>query len=115
MNAFALRDGELHAEGVALSTIAARHGTPCWVYSRSALTDAFLSFDHALGAHPHLVCYAMKANSNLAVLDVFARLGGGFDIVSAGELKRVLAAGGDPRKVVFSGVGKSEAEMRFAL
>jgi len=115
MSGFALRDGELRAEGVALSAIASRFGTPCWVYSRAALTQAFHAFDHALGTHPHLVCYAMKANSNLAVLDLFARLGGGFDIVSGGELKRALAAGGDPLKVVFSGVGKSEAEMRFAL
>ncbi|MBX9963464.1 MAG: diaminopimelate decarboxylase [Burkholderiales bacterium] len=112
---FVVRGDELHAEGVPLSAIAARFGTPCWVYSRAALTAAYQSFDRALGNRPHLICYAMKANSNLAVLDLFARLGSGFDIVSGGELQRVLAAGGDPRKVVFSGVGKSEAEMRFAL
>lgn len=112
---FVVRGDELHAEGVPLSAIAAQFGTPCWVYSRTALTEAFLAFDRALGDRPHLICYAMKANSNLALLDLFARLGSGFDIVSGGELQRVLAAGGDPRKVVFSGVGKSEAEMRFAL
>lgn len=112
---FVARGGELHAEGVPLSAIAAQFGTPCWVYSRAALTEAYQAYDRALGARPHLICYAMKANSNLAILDVFARLGSGFDIVSGGELQRVLAAGGDPRKVVFSGVGKSETDMRFAL
>ena len=112
---FVVRGDELHAEHVPLSAIAARFDTPCWVYSRAALTAAYQAYDRALGARSHLICYAMKANSNLAVLDVFARLGSGFDIVSGGELQRVLAAGGDPRKVVFSGVGKSEAEMRFAL
>lgn len=115
MNPFSIRDGELCAEAVPLSTVADRFGTPCWVYSRAALTEAYRAYDGAFGARPHLICYAMKANSSLAVLDVFARLGSGFDIVSAGELKRVLAAGGDPRKVVFSGVGKSVADMRFAL
>jgi diaminopimelate decarboxylase len=99
---FVIRGDELHAERVPLSAIAARFGTPCWVYSRAALTEAYQAYDRALGARSHLICYAMKANSNLAVLDVFARLGSGFDIVSGGELKRVLAAGGDPRKVVFS-------------
>jgi diaminopimelate decarboxylase len=112
---FELRDGELFAEDVSLESIAARYGTPCYVYSHAALTGAFRAFDDACAGHDHLVCYAMKANSSLAVLDVFARLGAGFDIVSGGELERVLAAGGDPRKVVFSGVGKSEAEMRLAL
>ncbi|MBI1398343.1 MAG: diaminopimelate decarboxylase [Betaproteobacteria bacterium] len=115
MTPFAYDHGELHAEGVPLSTIAERFGTPCYVYSRAALEGAFLAFGKALGAQPHLVCYAMKANSNLAVLDLLARLGSGFDIVSGGELRRVLAAGGDARKVVFSGVGKSEADIRFAL
>lgn len=112
---FPYRNGMLHAEQVALADIAARFGTPCYVYSRAALTDAFRQFDDALQEREHLVCYAVKANSNLAILNVFARLGAGFDIVSGGELQRVLAAGGDPRKVVFSGVGKSEAEMRMAL
>jgi len=112
---FAYKGGELHAEGVPLARIAERHGTPCYVYSRAALTGAWRGFDAAFGARDHLVCYAVKANSSLAVLNVLARLGSGFDIVSGGELARVLAAGGDPRKVVFSGVGKSEAEMRQAL
>jgi diaminopimelate decarboxylase len=115
VNPFQYRGGTLHAEDVPLTAIAERFGTPCYVYSRRALTERYLAFDRALGAHPHLVCYAMKANDSLAVLDLFARLGSGFDIVSGGELKRVLAAGGDPRKVVFSGVGKREDEMRLAL
>ncbi|MEO8508611.1 MAG: diaminopimelate decarboxylase [Betaproteobacteria bacterium] len=115
MSAFAYRDGELHAEGVPLSAIAERCGTPCYVYSRAALEAAYREYDAAFAGIPHLVCYAMKANSNLAVLNLFARLGSGFDIVSGGELARVLAAGGDPAKVVFSGVGKSEAEMAQAL
>ncbi len=112
---FAYHDGELHAERVPLSSIAERFGTPCYVYSRAALEGAFREFDAALEGLPHLVCYAMKANSNLAVLGLFARLGAGFDIVSGGELARVKAAGGDPAKVVFSGVGKTEAEMAQAL
>jgi len=115
LSAFAYRDGELHAEGVPLSAIAAKYGTPCYVYSRAALEGAFRDYDTAFAGIDHLVCYALKANSNLAVLDLFARLGSGFDIVSGGELARVLAAGGNPGKVVFSGVGKSEAEMRQAL
>ena len=115
MTAFALRDGELFAERVSLAAIAERHGTPCYVYSRAAREGAWRSLDSALAGLPHLVCYAVKANSTLAVLDVFARLGGGFDIVSGGELARVVAAGGDPRRTVFSGVGKSAAEMRAAL
>ncbi len=115
MTPFPSRDGELFAEDVPLAAIAAAHGTPCYVYSRAAITAAWRAFDDALGTRPHLVCYAMKANSSLAVLDLLARLGSGFDIVSGGELARVIAAGGDPRKVVFSGVGKSEAEMRMAL
>jgi diaminopimelate decarboxylase len=115
MNAFAYRDGRLHAEGIALADIAARFGTPCYVYSRAALTAAWHGFDAAFAGRDHLVCYAVKANPSLGILDVFARLGSGFDIVSGGELARVLAAGGDPRKVVFSGVGKTAAEMRAAL
>lgn len=112
---FESRNGELFAEDVSLESIAARYGTPCYVYSRSALVRAFHAFEDACAGRNHLVCYAMKANSSLAVVDQFARLGAGFDIVSGGELERVLAAGGDPRKVVFSGVGKSEVEMRQAL
>jgi diaminopimelate decarboxylase len=115
LSPFGLREGHLHAEQVPLEEIAARFGTPCYVYSRAAIEAAFREFDGALAARPHLVCYAMKANSNLAVLDVLARLGSGFDIVSAGELARVMAAGGDPGKVVFSGVGKRAEEMRLAL
>jgi diaminopimelate decarboxylase len=115
MTAFEYRDGELHAEELPLSEIAARHGTPCFVYSRQAIEQAWLAWDQALAGAPHLVCFAIKANSNLAVLNILARLGAGFDIVSGGELERVLAAGGDPARVVFSGLGKTAEEMRRAL
>ena len=115
MTALADRDGTLCVETVPLTEVAARHGTPCFVYSRAALEAAYREFDGAFAAVRHLTCYAMKANSNLAILDVFARLGCGFDVVSGGELARVIAAGGDPRKVVFSGVGKTDAELRQAL
>jgi diaminopimelate decarboxylase len=112
---FHYQDGALHAEQVPLADIAAQFGTPCYVYSRAALTDSLRQFSDALQGRKHLVCYAVKANSNLAVLNLLARMGAGFDIVSAGELQRVLAAGGDAGKVVFSGVGKTVAEMRMAL
>jgi len=112
---FSRFDGELHAEGVPLSVIAERYGTPCYVYSRAALQRSFRAFDAAFADTPHLVCYAIKANSNLAVLNLLARQGSGFDIVSGGELERVVAAGGDPGKTVFSGVGKSASEMEAAL
>ena len=112
---FPYRQGELHAEDVPLARIAAEHGTPCFVYSRAALTAAWRDFTAELAGRDALVCYAMKANSNLAILSTFARLGAGFDIVSGGELKRVLAAGGDPAKVIFSGVGKTAAEIEYAL
>jgi diaminopimelate decarboxylase len=115
MNPYAYRSGELHVEDVPLSRIAVENGTPCYVYSRAALTDAFERFTAAFRGRDHLVCYAVKANSTLAVLDLFGRLGSGFDIVSGGELERVIAAGGAPDQVVFSGVGKSEAEIRAAL
>ncbi|MDD2665203.1 MAG: diaminopimelate decarboxylase [Dechloromonas sp.] len=119
MTHFSLKNGVLHAESVALPTIADQFGTPAYVYSRAALTESLREFQDVLAAHPAgagaLVCYAVKANSNLAVLNVFARLGAGFDIVSGGELQRVLAAGADPKKVVFSGVGKTAAEMKLAL
>ena len=115
MTAFALQNGVLHAESVSLVDIAARFGTPCYVYSRAALDAALDEFQRELAGTDALVCYAVKANSSLAVLNVLARHGAGFDIVSAGELKRALAAGGDPRKIVFSGVGKTVAEMEFAL
>lgn len=108
-------NGALILEDVALQDIATRYGTPTYVYSRAALTAAFEAYRQALGGRRSLVCYAVKANSNLGVLSVFARLGAGFDIVSGGELARVIAAGGDAGKVVFSGVGKSRAEMRQAL
>ncbi|HIX61732.1 MAG TPA: diaminopimelate decarboxylase [Candidatus Halomonas stercoripullorum] len=115
MNHFEYRDGVLHGENVSLAQVAAEIGTPCYVYSRAALTHHYRAYTEALGSHPHLICYAVKANSNLAVLNLLARLGAGFDIVSVGELERVLAAGGDPAKVVFSGVAKQEPEMARAL
>jgi diaminopimelate decarboxylase len=115
MNAFSLKNGQLHAESVALAEIAERFGTPCYIYSRAALESSLEEFQQELVGVDAQVCYAMKANSNLAVLNVFARHGAGFDIVSGGELKRALAAGGDPRKIVFSGVGKSAAEIALAL
>ena len=115
MDAFNYRDGELFAEGVALSAIAERFGTPTYVYSRAHIEAQYRSFADALEGTPSLVCYAVKANSNLGVLNVLARLGAGFDIVSRGELERVLAAGGQADKIVFSGVGKSREDMRRAL
>ncbi len=115
MDHFLYRDGRLHAEDVDLEALAATYGTPAYVYSRATLTRHFQVMTAALGDQPHLICYAVKANANLAVLDVLARLGSGFDIVSGGELARVLHAGGDPAKVVFSGVGKRAAELEQAL
>ena len=119
MTAFTLQNGSLHAESVALTHVAEQFGTPAYVYSRSALTAALQEFHDVLNAHPAgagaLVCFAVKANSNLAILNLFARQGAGFDIVSGGELQRVLAAGADPQKIVFSGVGKTAEEMRQAL
>lgn len=112
---FRYQQDRLFGENVALDDIARRFGTPCYVYSRAALTDGYRQFAEAFKSREHLICYAVKANSNLAILNLFARLGAGFDIVSGGELQRVLAAGGAANKVVFSGVGKSEAEMRQAL
>ncbi|AZY47750.1 diaminopimelate decarboxylase [Bordetella avium] len=112
---FHYKHGVLHAEDVALDILAAKLGTPLYVYSRAALRAAYDSYRLAIGERPVLVCYGMKANSNLAVLKEFARMGAGFDIVSGGELKRVLAVGGDPAKIVFSGVGKQAWEMREAL
>jgi diaminopimelate decarboxylase len=108
-------DGQLHLESVPLAEIARTYGTPCYVYSRCALENAYRSYLDALAGRDALICYAVKANSNLAILNLFARLGAGFDIVSGGELARVLASGGDLGKVVFSGVGKTRAEMREAL
>lgn len=115
MEVFAVRAGELHAEGVALSAVAQQFGTPAYVYSRAHIESQYRAYTDALAGLPHLVCFAVKANSNLGVLNVLARLGAGFDIVSRGELERVLAAGGDPHRVVFSGVGKTRDDMRRAL
>ena len=108
---FSYRNETLHAESIALDEIARRHGTPCYVYSRAAIEASYRQYEAALAGRPSLIAYSVKANSNLAVLGVMSRLGAGFDIVSGGELSRVIAAGADPRKVVFSGVGKSEAEI----
>lgn len=115
MDHFEYRNNALFAEDVAVADIAGKHGTPCYIYSRATLERHWHAFDNALAGTDHLVCYAVKANSNLAVLNVLARLGSGFDIVSVGELERVLAAGGDPGKVVFSGVAKRADEMQRAL
>ena len=115
MDAFNYRNGELFAEGVALTAIAERFGTPTYVYSRAHIEAQYNAFANALSGMPHLVCFAVKANSNLGVLNVLARLGAGFDIVSRGELERVLAAGGQADKIVFSGVGKTRDDMRRAL
>ena len=115
MDHFEYRNGQLYAESVPLADIAARYGTPTYVYARATLERHWHAFDAALAGRPHLICYAVKANSNLAVLNLFARLGSGFDIVSGGELERVLKAGGKPGRIVFSGVGKTAAEMRRAL
>ena len=115
MNAFNYRDGQLFAEGVALSAIADRFGTPTYVYSRAHIEAQYRSYTDALQGVEHLVCFAVKANSNLGVLNLLARLGAGFDIVSGGELERVLAAGGRADRVVFSGVGKTREDMRRAL
>ena len=118
MSLAVMRDNGLQVEGVALADLEARFGAPCHVHSRAALHTAYMAYRDALAAHGladrSLICDAVKANSNLAILEVFARLGAGFDIVSGGELARVLAAGGSPEKNVFSGVGKSRAEMRAA-
>ncbi len=115
MEAFSIREGSLFAEDCSVERLAETFGTPLYVYSRACLEERFHAYADALGSRPHLICYAVKANSNIAVLNVLARLGAGFDIVSVGELERVLAAGGDPGRVVFSGVGKTAPEMRRAL
>jgi len=115
MNHFTVKDGALHAEEVPVAQIAAEYGTPCYVYSRATLERHWHAFDRAVGDRPRMICYAVKANSNIAVLNLMACLGSGFDIVSGGELERVIRAGGDAAKVVFSGVGKTDAEMRQGL
>ncbi len=115
MDHFNYRAGQLFAEAVPVAEIARVHGSPCYVYSRATLERHWHAFNNAFGQQAHLVCYAVKANSNLGLLNLFARLGSGFDIVSQGELERVLRAGGEPHKIVFSGVGKKSSEIRFAL
>ncbi|MGH8280620.1 MAG: diaminopimelate decarboxylase family protein, partial [Gammaproteobacteria bacterium] len=115
VSAFQYRDGVLHAEDVPLPQLAAAFGTPLYVYSRRALTDSWRQFAQVFDGTPHQVCYAVKANGTLALLQVLAQLGAGFDIVSGGELARVLRAGGDPARVVFSGVGKRGEELEQAL
>ena len=115
MDFFTYKDSQLYAEDVAVAEIAKTHGTPVYIYSRATIERHWHAFNNAVAKHDHLVCYAVKANSNLGVLSVLAKLGSGFDIVSKGELCRVIEAGGDPTKVVFSGVGKTSDEIRFAL
>ncbi|PWQ94597.1 diaminopimelate decarboxylase [Leucothrix arctica] len=115
MDYFNYKQGQLYAEDVSVKAIANTYGTPCYIYSRATLERHWHAFNDAFGDQDHLICYSVKACSNIAILNLFARLGSGFDIVSVGELERVLAAGGDPSKVVFSGVGKREDEMRRAL
>ena len=115
MDYFNYRENELFAEDLPIKTIAQQFGTPCYIYSRATLERHWHSFDQAFGNHPHLICYAVKANSNIAILNLLARLGSGFDIVSIGEMERVLIAGGDAKNIVFSGVGKREDEIRAAL
>ncbi len=115
MNALAYQNGQLQFEGMSLNDIAGEFQTPCYIYSQAIIAANINAYKEALAGRDHLICYAVKANSNLAVLNEVAKLGAGFDIVSQGELQRVLAAGGDASKVIFSGVAKTEDEMRFAL
>jgi len=115
MDCFTYQNDTLYAEQVPVADIAEAHGSPCYIYSRQAVETSFAAYSEALAGMPHLVCYAVKANSNLAVIDILARQGAGFDIVSGGELERVVAAGGDPAKVIFSGLGKTPAEIERAL
>ena len=115
MDYFNYRNGELFAEDLAVSDIVYQYGSPCYIYSRATLERHWRAFDRAFGAQAHLICYAVKANSNIAILNLLSRLGSGFDIVSLGELDRVIIAGGDPKKIVFSGVGKREDEILAAL
>jgi diaminopimelate decarboxylase len=115
MHSFRYVKGQLHCENVALADLAQKHGTPLYVYSQATLTDHYTKLDQALAPLDHLICFAMKSNSNLAVIQTLANLGSGFDTVSAGEIQRVIAAGGDPRKCVFAGVGKTEEEIAYAL
>ena len=115
MNHFEYKNQQLFAEDVAITDISAEHGTPAYIYSRATLERHWHAFDNAFGTHPHLICFAVKSNSNIALLNVMAKLGSGFDIVSQGELERVLVAGGEASKVVFSGVAKSHSEIERAL
>ncbi|NOQ35666.1 MAG: diaminopimelate decarboxylase [Methylococcaceae bacterium] len=115
MDYFNYREQQLFAEEVAIADIVQQHGSPCYIYSKATLERHWHAFNDAFGSHAHLICYAVKANSNIAILNLLARLGSGFDIVSIGELERVIAAGGDTKKVVFSGVGKREDEITAAL
>ncbi|HEU4639032.1 MAG TPA: diaminopimelate decarboxylase, partial [Candidatus Binatia bacterium] len=115
MNHFEYRNGEMYAEGVAVKRIAREVGTPAYIYSLATLKRHYQVFDQAFAKVPHIVCFSVKANSNLTLLRTFAKEGSGFDIVSGGELFRALKAGGDPKKIVFSGVGKKKDEMEYAL
>ena len=115
MDYFNYINDELYVEDVSVQDIVYQHGSPCYIYSRATLERHWRAFDDAFGEQQHLICYAVKANSNIAILNLLARLGSGFDIVSLGELERVIAAGGDPKKIVFSGVGKREDEILAAL
>ncbi len=115
MDHFTYQHDELYAEQVSVKSIVERWGTPCYIYSRATLERHWHVFDAALGKHQHMICYAVKANSNLAILNILAKLGSGFDVVSGGELIRALKAGADPQKIIFSGVGKTHAEIRQAL
>src|SRR6266704_2320691 len=115
MHDFRYAGNKVYCERVSVESLAGQFGTPLYVYSQHTLTDHFQKLDQALAPLDHLICYAMKANSNAAVMRTFANLGSGFDVVSGGELQRVIAAGGDPQKCVFAGVGKSEEEIEFAL
>ena len=115
MEHFSYKDNSLLVEDASIASIAERYGTPCFIYSKAALEQNYQAYEKAFEGHPYLICYAVKANSNLAVLNVLAKLGAGFDIVSGGELDRVIAAGGDPKKVTFSGLGKTTQEIYKAL
>jgi len=115
MDYFNYRGDVLYAEDVPVANLAEQYDTPCYIYSRATLERHWHAFNNAFGDQPHLICYAVKANSNIGILSLFAKLGSGFDVVSLGEIERVLKAGGDPKKIVFSGVGKKTAEMQRAL
>ncbi len=115
MDFFNYRENKLFAEDVAVADIVSQYGSPCYIYSRATFEKHWKAFDRAFGKHPHIICYSVKANSNIAILNILARLNSGFDIVSLGEMERVLAAGGNPENIVFSGVGKRKDEIIAAL